>query len=59
MFVSIRLKDKGESRLFLQPAGDLKDRNAFILIQDENDISLPYMRLFLEENKCMCSCGER
>ena len=51
MFISLRLKDKGESKLFLQPVGDLNVKDSFILVQEEKDISNPYMRLLLKDNK--------
>ncbi len=51
MFISIKLKDKGEVKLFLQPAGKEEDNRSFVLVEDEDDIPNPYMTLLLENNK--------
>ena len=37
--------------MFLQPVGDLNERDSFILVQEEKDIPNPYMRLLLKNNK--------
>lgn len=51
MYISIKLKDIGDTKLFLQPDGDLKETGSYILILDESDIPNPYLRLSLENNK--------
>lgn len=51
MYISVKIKDKGEVKLFLQPQDNSTDKKNYILIQDESDINSPYMTLALEDNK--------
>lgn len=51
MYISINLKDKGETKLFLQPQSKEEDNKVFILISSVEDIENPYVRLLLKENR--------
>lgn len=51
MFISIKIKGQGETKLFLQPQSKDEDNKRFILIEGEEDIALPYMTLKLDGSR--------
>lgn len=50
MYISVKLKEKGDTKLYLQPLDNEND-NLYILVQEEADVDNPYMTLELESNK--------
>lgn len=51
MYISIKIQKKGEVKLFLQPIDKDEHVHSFILIAEEGDITNPYMKLQLVDNK--------
>lgn len=50
MYISIKLKNLGETRLVLLPLSGAESDNQFILVKDETDISNPFLSLTLDNN---------
>ena len=51
MYISIKLRDKGETKLFLQPQSKEEDNKEFVLIDSIDDIANPHVRLKLTGNR--------
>lgn len=48
MYISIRIKDSGEEKLFVQPDIESGQPHTYILVKDSADISAPLLRLQLK-----------
>lgn len=51
MYISVKLKKLGETKLIVQPLSDEEGKNRFILVRDERDINNPFLSLRLENNR--------
>lgn len=51
MYIPIRIKDKGEERLYIQPYGDVENERLYILVTNSEDLSSPLLKLKLQGSR--------
>lgn len=50
MYISLKLKNIGDTKLTLLPVPDVENDNEFILVRNEKDLNTPFLSLRLDEN---------
>ena len=50
MYISLKLKNIGDTKLTLLPMSDVEDNNEFILVRNEKDLDTPFLSLRLDKN---------